>query len=50
MYCTNDAKEIMEHVTGDWKNHSVFPHADTRDVGTKCPLVISIVGDNFIRL
>lgn len=45
IYCANDAEEILEHVIGDWRNHSVFPHADT--MGRE-PLFISIVGDNII--
>lgn len=50
VYCTNEAEENLEHVTGGWGNHSVFPHADILGVSTEHSLVISIVVDSIIHL
>lgn len=38
---------ILEYMTGNQRIHGSFPHADTVRMGTKCPLVISIVGGNI---
>lgn len=50
MYCVNDTETILAHMIGNWRIHGLLPHAGTMSVGTKYPLVISIVGDNIIHL
>lgn len=47
IYCTNDTEEILEQMSGGWRIHDSFLHADTMGVGVHCPLIISIDGDNI---
>lgn len=47
IYCTNDTEEILKQMSGVWRIHGSFPHADAMGVGIQCPLIISIGGDNI---
>lgn len=47
IHIVNGTEETLEHMSGVWRIRGSFPHKDAMGVGTQCPVVISVDGDNI---